>query len=99
MSNLPPGVTTRDISPDEGQCDVCCRSADGCCCPPCPECGVQGDMNCYVYHGMTVSNEQALSRALGLAADLDNDASVEEIARVRIAARTAIERWWTKERL
>ena len=44
-------------------CIVCNRSPDDCECPECPACGVTGDADCYVKHGLKerlseVTNEE-----------------------------------------
>jgi hypothetical protein len=61
--SYPPGCSG---TPADEPC-VCevCTLVDDCCCPECPECGVQGDPKCYAEggHGLTYTDEQRGHRA------------------------------------
>ena len=47
----------------EDGCEVCFLPPEGCVCPECPTCGVQGDPKCYAQNGhLRLSREQAISR-------------------------------------
>lgn len=89
-SNLPPGVTQSMIDAHFGErpCDVCGYDADDCVCPECPECGTQGDPNCYidrmgllhqplVHHGMTLSTKQKIGRGKRRIKDLEEQIAEE----------------------
>lgn len=61
---------------NEGPCDVCGLSVDDCICPVCPECGAQGDLNCYGQHGLAISDEQRASKERA-----DREAREADVAR------------------
>jgi hypothetical protein len=70
--SLPPGCSLGDIerSCGDDQCEVCCKSVDGCVCPPCPTCRTIGKAECYRAlegklddHGLELSMDQRISRA------------------------------------
>lgn len=65
--DLPPGCSYSDPNAPwnqgDGPCDICGLSADECICPECPECGAQGDIFCYHYHGLVISDGQKESKA------------------------------------
>ena len=49
---------------DERPCEVCGKDVERCICPECPECGCQGDPQCYDTergHGLVKSPEQVES--------------------------------------
>ena len=63
--DLPPGVTSSMLpgNQPEGPCEVCGLPVDDCICPECPECGCQGDPECYDKHGLVLTEEQKASKA------------------------------------
>jgi hypothetical protein len=71
--SFPPGCTPGDIERAFGgddQCEVCCKSVDGCVCPPCPTCRTIGNAECYRAlegtrddHGLELSMDQRIGRA------------------------------------
>ena len=62
--NMPPGCNVSNIPGcgDEGPCAVCCQAVIACVCKECPECGAQGDPNCYRKHGMKLDKLQMIGR-------------------------------------
>lgn len=48
---------------------------DDCICPECPECGEIGGSDCYLWHGMDVSDEQ-------IRLNLEANIHLEEAARL-----------------
>jgi hypothetical protein len=82
-SNLPPGVTQRMIDDHlsaDRPCEVCGYFPDDCVCPVCPECGKQGNPNCYGLRGIGAHNlERTLAQDIGKAklqvAELESQAA------------------------
>lgn len=80
--SYPPGCS----GPPEADftCGVCGRDQElgQCICPECPECGAQGDPECYEVHGLIRTQEQIKSRAQVEAqwrADAEAEARAAEI--------------------
>lgn len=55
--SLPPGCNSLP-GEEEYPCEVCGLFPDYCICPECPECGTQGDPECYESHGLVRTDEQ-----------------------------------------
>jgi len=56
-SSYPPGCSGTPYDNDY-PCEVCGETEDNCICPECPVCGEVGNPDCYIEHGMILSDEQ-----------------------------------------
>jgi hypothetical protein len=57
-----------DLHGDTPTCEVCGNHDSFCDCPECPECGLQGDPDCYEHHGLKVREDSigAFCQACGI---------------------------------
>jgi hypothetical protein len=75
--SYPPGCKGPPYD-DEHPCEVCGKMPEDCICPECPECGAQGDPECYGKHGLVKTQEQVDSLR-----ELEKAIEEEQVAEAR----------------